>query len=139
MQKGTCFCKSVEIEASGEPELMLYCHCESCRHWSAGPVNAAILWKNDNIKITKGEELLKTYNKTPGSTRTWCSKCGGHIMNVHPEMGLIDLYYAITPKVEFNPKFHVHYSESVLKINDGLPKFKDMPKEIGGSGDVIEE
>lgn len=31
---------------------MGYCHCESCRHWSAGPVNAFTLWKPEALQIT---------------------------------------------------------------------------------------
>tara|TARA_B100001113_G_scaffold145470_1_gene119195 strand:- start:3676 stop:4095 length:420 start_codon:yes stop_codon:yes gene_type:complete len=139
MHKGECFCGSVKVEAEGEPEVMLYCHCSSCREWSAGPINAAVLWKSENVKIVQGEENLNTYNKTEGSTRTWCTKCGGHLMNVHPTMGMTDLYHAITPQLEFNPMFHVHYGETVLKIADGLPKFKDLPKDIGGSGETLEE
>ena len=34
--KGSCFCGAVEFTVSGEPAAMGYCHCESCRHWSAG-------------------------------------------------------------------------------------------------------
>jgi hypothetical protein len=33
----------------------------------------------------------------------------------------------------------VHYQESVLKIRDGLPKQKDVPKEMGGSGELLAE
>jgi hypothetical protein len=29
---------------------------------------------------------------------------------------------------------HVHYPESVLPMNDGLPKLRDLPSEMGGSG-----
>jgi len=34
---------------------------------------------------------------------------------------------------------HVHYGEKVLAQRDGLPKFKDFPKEFGGSGDMLPE
>jgi len=34
---------------------------------------------------------------------------------------------------------HVHYQETVLRIKDGLPKLKDVPKEMGGSGDALPE
>ncbi len=37
---GTCFCGAVEVTVTGEPAAMGYCHCDSCRQWSAGPVNA---------------------------------------------------------------------------------------------------
>jgi len=33
----------------------------------------------------------------------------------------------------------VHYGESVLSLKDGLPKQKDMPKEMGGSGTLLAE
>ena len=29
--------------------------------------------------------------------------------------------------------------ESVLRIKDGLPKMKDLPKEMGGSGELLPE
>ena len=29
--------------------------------------------------------------------------------------------------------------ETVLRIKDGLPKMKDVPKEMGGSGDTLPE
>ena len=61
--KGQCFCGAVEIEVSGEPAGMGYCHCESCRHWSAGPVNAFTLWDPDKVRVVKGEEHLLQYNK----------------------------------------------------------------------------
>ena len=42
---GSCFCGDVQFTVNGEPVAMGYCHCESCRRWSAGPVNAFTLWK----------------------------------------------------------------------------------------------
>jgi hypothetical protein len=39
----------------------------------------------------------------------------------------------------FQPQLHVHYAEKVMAIRDGLPKMKDVPKEMGGSGDTLPE
>ncbi len=47
---GSCFCGEVQFEVDGEPVAMGYCHCGSCRHWSAGPVNAFTLWKPEALK-----------------------------------------------------------------------------------------
>lgn len=55
-------------------------------------------------------------------------------MTDHPEMGLIDVYSALLPDLEFKPGLHVHYGEKVLSITDGLPKYADMPAQLGGSG-----
>ena len=34
---------------------------------------------------------------------------------------------------------HVFYGEKMIALKDGLPKFKDLPKEFGGSGDTLPE
>ena len=137
--KGSCFCGAVEFTVSGEPAGMGYCHCESCRHWSAGPVNAFTLWSPEAVKITQGADNIGTYNKTPQSSRKWCKTCGGHLLTEHPEMGLTDVYAAVLPQLPFQPGVHVNYQESVLHVRDGLPKMKDVPAEMGGSGDTLAE
>ena len=139
LYKGSCFCGAVEFTVSGEPAGMGYCHCDSCRHWSAGPVNAFTLWSPEAVKITQGADNIGTYNKTPQSSRKWCKTCGGHLLTEHPEMGLIDVYAAVLPQLPFQPGVHVHYQESVLHVRDGLPKMKDVPKEMGGSGESLSE
>ena len=84
--KGRCFCGAVEVEVEGAPEAMGYCHCQSCRSWSAGPVNAFSLWKPDAVKVTKGQDQIATFAKSPGSEREYCKTCGGHIMTNHPPL-----------------------------------------------------
>ena len=136
---GACFCGAVEIEATGAPEAMGYCHCRSCRSWSAGPVNAFTLWKPENVKVTKGAEFIGKFMKTPVSDRQYCTKCGGHLMTGHPTFGLTDVYAATIPTVAFKPGVHVNYAETVLPMKDGLPKFADFPTDFGGSGKTLAE
>ena len=100
---GTCFCGAVEVEVTGAPEAMGYCHCRSCRSWSAGPVNAFTLWKPENVRVAKGAEFVGKFMKTPVSDRKFCTKCGGHLMTDHPPLGLVDVYAATIPSVDFVP------------------------------------
>jgi hypothetical protein len=101
--KARCFCGAVEFSVSGEPVAMGYCHCESCRHWSAGPVNAFSLWQPSAVTVTQGADNI----------------------------GIPDL--------KFQAGVHVNYQDTVLRVKDGLPKLKDFPKEMGGSGVVLPE
>ncbi|PAU74250.1 GFA family protein [Halomonas salipaludis] len=137
--QGSCICGAVRFTVQGEPVAMGYCHCESCRRWSAGPVNAFSLWKPEAVSVTQGADKIGSYNKTPGSTRQWCRDCGGHVFTDHPELGLIDVYAAVMPDFPFSPGIHVHYQETVLHLQDGLPKMRDVPKEMGGSGEHLPE
>lgn len=136
---GSCFCGTVTVEVSGEPAGMGYCHCRSCRSWSAGPVNAFTLWKPDSVKVTKGKDQIGSFKKTPTSDRKFCVKCGGHLMTDHPTFGLVDVYAATIPSFPFKAGVHVNYAETVLPMKDGLPKLKDFPKELGGSGEAVPE
>jgi hypothetical protein len=136
---GSCFCGAVQFQVTGEPAGMGYCHCNSCRTWSAGPVNAFSLWKSETVKITKGAENLGSFNKTPNSHRKWCKTCGGHVMTVHPQWKLTDVYAAVIANFPFKAGLHVNYAETVLPMRDGLMKQKDLPKDLGGTGMTVPE
>jgi hypothetical protein len=60
-------------------------------------------------------------------------------MNRHPTLGLIDVYAATIPTLRFSPGVHVNYADTVLRMRDGLPKLKDFPAELGGSGETVGE
>jgi hypothetical protein len=136
---GHCFCGAIEVRVAGKPAAMGYCHCASCRSWSAGPVNAFTLWPPSAVTITRGADQLGSYSKNPSSIRKWCKSCGGHILTEHPGFALIDVYAAVLAQLPFDPMLHVNYGESVLHMRDGLPKQKDFPKEMGGTGTSIPE
>ena len=136
---GSCFCGEVQVEVTGAPEAMGYCHCASCRSWSAGPVNAFTLWKPENVKVTHGENMIGHFMKTAMSDRQFCKQCGGHVMTDHPTLGLTDVFAATLPTLDFVPGVHVNYAETVLPMRDGLPKLKDFPSELGGSGESVPE
>lgn len=137
--KGACFCGAVELEVTGSPVAMGYCHCRSCRSWSGGPVNAFSLWKPEAVRVTIGAENVKSFSKSAMSERKSCAICSGHLMTDHPPLGLVDVFAATIPSLPFQPGVHVNYGETVLRMRDGLPKWKDFPKELGGSGEAIPE
>ena len=155
--KGECFCGAVRIEVTGTPEGMGYCHCRSCRSWSAGPVNAFALWKTDAVRVTAGAEHLGVFQKTPISERHYCKICGGHVMNMHAPLGLIDVFAAKLPTLKFVicgghvmnmhaplglidvfaaklptlkfvPQLHVNYGETVLPMRMACRSLRTFPE-----------
>src|SRR5438105_2505814 len=136
---GRCFCGAVTIEVTGEPDGAGYCHCKKCRSWSAGPVNGFTLWKTDAVKVTAGEDKIAEHNEHENTYRQWCTECGGHLMGRHPQWGLVDVFAATIPDFPFSPGVHVNYESTVLPMKDGLPKMKDFPADLGGSGETLAE
>ena len=137
--QGACFCGSVEFTVTGSPAAQGYCHCDSCRKWSAGPVNAFTLWSPESLEVSKGADKIGEYHKTANSHRKWCTECGGHLFTDHPGWKLVDIYAASIPTFPYQPGVHVNYQETRLRVKDGLPKLKDLPKEMGGSGVSVPE
>ncbi len=136
---GNCFCGAVEIEVAGEPVEMGYCHCASCRSYSGAPVTAFTLWRDEDVRITRGKDVIGSFNKQGMSDRQFCSKCGGHVMTFHPGFGFTDIFAAVLPGVTFVPQVHLNYAQTVLPMKDGLPKLKDFPQVAGGSGELLRE
>jgi hypothetical protein len=136
---GQCLCGAVTIEVTGDPEAAGYCHCKNCRRWSAGPVNAFTLWKPEAVRVTMGEDQIGEFRHSEQSHRQWCKVCGGHLLTLHPTWGLVDVYAATIPSFPFTPGIHVNYESTVLPMKDGLPKLRDFPVELGGSGEAIAE
>lgn len=135
----SCMCGAVRVEMSGEPAVMAFCHCESCRGWLNAPVHAAALWPAPNVTVVHGAERLGLFKRTEASHRKFCTSCGTAVLVDHPTLGMVDVPAVRVQGLAYKPSLHVHYGEKVLAVKDGLPKFKDFPKEFGGSGEVVPE
>jgi hypothetical protein len=137
--KSGCACGAVQLEITGEPAVQAYCHCVSCRSWLSAPIHAAALWPAQNVKVVKGADNLGVYKKTEASHRQFCKTCGAGVLVGHPGMGMTDVPAGTVVGLTFTPTVHVNYGEKVMTVRDGLPKFKDFPKEFGGSGEMLPE
>lgn len=135
--KAGCFCGAVEVEVTGKPVFAGYCHCQDCQAWSAAPVNAFSLWKSDSVRVTKGADDIGTFHKTENSYRKFCKVCGGHVMTDHPRTRLIDVYANLLRGYAHEPTLHANYGSKTLSVRDGLPKYRDLPAELGGSGETL--
>ena len=138
-RKSRCFCGAVEVELEGEPAVQVYCHCSSCRGWLGAPIHAATLWPTPKVNVRKGADKLGLVKKTEASHRQFCTACGAPVVVRHPALSMTDVPAGTIAGLAFRPTLHVHYGEKVLAVRDGLPKFKDFPKDFGGSGDTLPE
>ena len=77
--------------------------------------------------------------RTENSHRQFCTACGAPVLVGHPSLGMTDVPAGSIQGFTYRPTLHVHYGEKVMAVRDGLPKFKDFPRDFGGSGDTLTE
>ena len=112
MEKLNCHCGQIEIEVNLTKGLedLYRCNCSMCKRKGA---ISTVIDKKD-LKVTKGEELLKFYQfNTNVAKHYFCTNCGIHTHN--------------RPRI--NPKI---YGINVACIDDiDVFKFKDVAVNDG--------
>ena len=98
-----------------------------------------------SLKTTAGADKLKTYEITPKFHKQFCSECGTGVWQYPASKPFIAIFPSLletnsvkAPKLAaaMKPQMHVNCENSLVDIKDDLPRFKDFPKEIGGSGEM---
>jgi len=124
--KGSCLCKKVKYEISGELNDVLNCHCSMCRklHASAFRTRAKIATKDWNT--LSGAEYIKLYESSEGEHKSFCSECGSSLFTKFdnaPEilgfpLGTLD----DDPKVKATRHVYVGSKAPWFEISDDLPQ-----------------
>lgn len=81
MIKGSCLCSKFTFEVSQIQGPIVHCHCSFCRkaHSAAFSTNATV--NSADFTIINGEELLTSYESSPGKKRYFCRNCGTHLFH----------------------------------------------------------
>ena len=79
MLRGSCLCGGVSFEVVEDFEGVVQCHCASCKKLSGstGTVNGRV--RTEAIRVVAGEELLRSYQPSEGTAKTFCSQCGSNL------------------------------------------------------------
>ena len=131
MLKGSCACGGVRYEIRGELlGPITYCHCWRCRKHSGSSFGTTAGVKSREFFVVAGEELLSSWESSPGYRRFFASCCGSPIYkrnDAAPEilgfrLGTLDTDPARSGGVHFMFGSKVPW----LKVTD------DLPKDAGG-------
>jgi len=124
MTTGHCLCGAIQYEYSGEPTLVVHCHCESCRRHTGSPVATFVLVPRTALRITGGQP--REFASSPGVRRSFCETCGSPIYyhtDRRPE--IIDLFAGtLSDPSTLAPQLHVHTAEQLpwFELLDDLPR-----------------
>jgi hypothetical protein len=151
--QGHCDCSRVCFEVFGAPLFTQYCHCTRCRALAQNAQNpldalgysftAAYFTKD--FSITAGEPTLTMIDR-PYSHLYLCSQCRTVIYGISNDLSQQEAvginannFHLSAPlPPEFRPARHIWYENRIVDVDDALPKYKDTPKDQGGSSLLME-
>jgi len=131
MLKGSCACGQVRYELRGDLlGPVTYCHCWRCRKHSGSSFGTTAGVRASDLHFVTGDELLASWESSPGYHRFFASCCGSPIYkrnDAAPEilgfrLGTLDSDPGKTGAVHFMFTSKVPW----LNVTD------DLPKESGG-------
>lgn len=79
MIKGSCLCNKFQYEISGTPGDITHCHCTTCRKAHGAAFSSVSAVNINNFKSISGNDVLKSFESSPGKWRYFCANCGSHI------------------------------------------------------------
>jgi hypothetical protein len=80
MLTGSCLCGGVAYEAAAEPSPIVHCHCRTCRKTHGAAFSSVATVPKSSFRWTKGMDLLREFESSPGKIRKFCQSCGSHLV-----------------------------------------------------------
>ena len=127
MLKGSCACGRVRYEVRGDLlGPVTYCHCWRCRKHSGSSFGTTVGVKTEDLAFVQGEELLSSWESSPGAYRYFAGCCGSPIYKREGNapaflgfrLGTLDTDPGVTGSMHFKVGSKVPW----LDVNDDLPK-----------------
>ena len=135
MLTGSCLCGSVAYEVDAEASTIVHCHCQTCRMTHGTAFSTVTNVPRDRFRWTKGENLLRSFESSPGKQRYFCSNCGSHIVAERSGTGKVLLRMGcLDTPITNRPKMHIWRSDgaSWFDPKDQLPEWPEGTKPTGG-------
>jgi hypothetical protein len=86
MPRGSCACGRVAYEIRGDLiGPVTYCHCWRCRKHSGSSFGTTAGVRASDFVLVLGEDLLSSWESSPGVHRFFASCCGSPIFKRQPE------------------------------------------------------
>jgi hypothetical protein len=127
MLEGSCACGRVRYELRGElVGPLAYCHCWQCRKHSGSSFGTTAAVKASELRVVAGEELLSSWQSSPGIHRFFAGCCGSPIYKRRDDFpALLGLRLGT---LDSDPgrtvEEHIFVSSKVpwVELRDGLPQ-----------------
>ena len=82
---GACLCGGVRFEVTAPLHSASYCHCMRCQRRTGTAASAQARIVPGSLRVTAGEELLRSFEPEGGWPKVFCVRCGGQLWSQSPD------------------------------------------------------
>ncbi|KAI0346557.1 hypothetical protein BDW22DRAFT_1322973 [Trametopsis cervina] len=129
-----CWCGNVAFEFHGDPVDAKHCHCRQCQSLHGAPFQWAVIFPKTSVRLIKNENDNLHFFSTQKRAGTHyvpckvsCNECRSPLFDegrstVLAYPGAFKFKDKKVP-ADFQPTAHIFYSERVMDVPDGIPKW----------------
>lgn len=123
---GGCLCGGVRYEIRGVFLRANCCHCSRCRRHSGSAFGVQGRVKREQLRLLRGEDLVRTYRPDQGAVKAFCSVCGSSLFGGNwpdgPEVAI--RLGTVDGDPGIRPQFHIFVGSKAVwhEILDDLPR-----------------
>ena len=127
MLTGSCACGQIRYQLRGELHGPVgHCHCWQCRKHSGASFGTTAAVKSEELDFERGEELLSSWESSPGIRRHFASCCGTPIFKRRDDFpALLGLRLGTLdsdPGRRVEEHIFVSSKAPWIELSDGLPQ-----------------
>jgi hypothetical protein len=127
---GQCRCGAIRYRLSGEPKVVVVCHCDDCRRSAGAPMVTWAMFPEAALLVTKGQP--KTHNSSGEAMRSFCAECGSGLFYRNEAVlpGLVDVQTATLDDPDaLPPTLHIQVAERLEWVRRAheLPEVERYP------------
>jgi hypothetical protein len=132
--RGSCLCGGIEYEILGKLEDAGNCYCSMCRRAHGAAFGTYARVDAGGFQWLSGEDLVATYESSPGGYRCFCRRCGSPL-GARAEDGTLSWVTlgTVIDDPGLRPESHIFVGSKApwYEIKDDLPQFDKWPPGYG--------
>ena len=129
MYSGQCLCGDIRFEIDGALAPIQICYCKQCQRAQGTALATNIPVSLADFRLICGQELLRSFESSPGKERCFCSRCGSPVFSKRESLpdvlrirvGLINGELA----TQVSAHFYTSAKPNWWTICDDLPQYAE--------------
>ncbi|NKC02180.1 MAG: GFA family protein [Pseudomonadales bacterium] len=129
MLQGGCLCGCVRYEVGEFLTPPVHCNCATCRKRQGAAISTNAGVSVNQFRLLSGDELINSFESSPGKRGYFCSACGSHLYAKHDSrealilrLGCLDDDQEVPP-----PTAHIWRSDAAEWF-DPKEQLKELPE-----------